>query len=287
MLYDILCRIRETSPIVHSIMNYVTINDCANLLLAVGASPVMGDAPQEAAEITSQSHALVINLGMLRPSAEESILASAACAKERGIPIILDPVGVGFSRYRRTLARRILAEYPVSVVRANRSEMRALFADEVTQRGVDTAHEELLTGDALTREMHYLSEKSSHHGIVLVATGSSDIVTCPAWHACVHNGVPEMRLVSGSGCQLTAFIGACVGASPDDAAKAALSATIAMGIAGEIARMRCTEHDGNMRFRDRMIDAIYHMNSNTFKEMASYELRAQKITSLCSDSGQS
>ena len=275
MLYDILCRVREINPIVHSIMNYVSINDCANLLLAAGASPIMADAPQEAAEITAKSHALVLNLGMLRQSSEESMRQSASRATERGIPVVLDPVGVGFSSYRHSFALELLRDFPVSVVRANRSEMHALFSEDRTQRGVDTSDSNPLTGDFLTKEVEFLREKSQHYKIVLVATGSVDLVSSPVRSTIVYNGVPEMRLVSGSGCQLSALVGACVGACPHDVGNAALAATIAMGIAGEVARELCTENDGNMRFRERMIDAIYHMNSNTFKEYASYEYQAR------------
>lgn len=57
--------IKKKRPVIHCITNAVTVNDCANILLAAGASPTMAHHPLEVEEITEGAAALVCNLGAI------------------------------------------------------------------------------------------------------------------------------------------------------------------------------------------------------------------------------
>ena len=126
MFAPLLQNLRDRRPLVHAITNYVTANDCANLLLACGASPIMADEPEEAPEITARAAGLVLNLGTLHRTTIPALLACGRTANARGIPVVLDPVGVGASRFRRDTALRLLREVRFTVIRGNLSEMETL-----------------------------------------------------------------------------------------------------------------------------------------------------------------
>ena len=224
--------VRGQSPRVHCITNYVTAADCANLLLACGARPVMADDPAEVAEITAQSRALVVNLGTPNERVLLSQRIAGKAAMAAGIPVVFDPVGVFASSFRREAAERFLAEVRPTVIRGNAAEMQVI--------------KELLRG--LPRP-------------VLVTTGEVDIVTDGERCFSVRNGRPEMAKVTGTGCQLSALIGAYVASSPKDVAKASAAAVAVMGVAGELAWERMARTDGNATYGRRIIDAVYTMTA--------------------------
>lgn len=230
--------VRVQSPRVHCITNYVTAADCANLLLAGGARPVMADDPAEVAEITAQSHALVVNLGTPNERVLLSQRIAGKAAMAAGIPVVFDPVGVFASSLRREAAERFLAEVRPSVIRGNSAEMEVI--------------REILRGLSGGRE---LSQP------VLVTTGEVDTVTDDERCFSVRNGRPEMAKVTGTGCQLSALIGAYVASSPKDVAKASAAAVAVMGVAGELAWERMARTDGNATYGRRIIDAVYTMTA--------------------------
>ena len=137
MLGAFLQAVRQAHPLIHCITNYVTVNDCANLLLAAGASPIMADAPEEAAEITARSQGLTLNLGTLQAGRVPAMLASGRQANRSGIPAVLDPVGAGASAFRTRTARQLLEEVRFAVIRGNLSEIQALAAGAGHPCGVD------------------------------------------------------------------------------------------------------------------------------------------------------
>ena len=136
-LGELLRQVKRQAPLVHCITNYVTARDCANLLLACGASPVMADDVEEVAEITAVSSGLYLNLGTLHCSSASAMLAAGTRAGEVGIPVLLDPVGVGASRFRRETAGKLLDAVPVAVIRGNASEIKTLVLGSAGARGVD------------------------------------------------------------------------------------------------------------------------------------------------------
>src|SRR5436190_13118448 len=133
-----LAAIREHKPLVHQITNYVVMNETANATLALGALPVMAHAAEEVEEMVALAGALVINIGTLSPHWVEAMLAAGRAANAAGVPVVLDPVGAGATRYRTETARRILGEVDVAVLRGNAGEVAALVGVEAEVRGVES-----------------------------------------------------------------------------------------------------------------------------------------------------
>lgn len=265
MPFEILQRIRYRQPLVHCISNYVSANDCANLLLAAGASPMMADAPEEMEEISTLCDAHVFNLGI--PSAQRfhamEISAMAACRMAR--PLVLDPVGVGSSAFRWKAANRLLESFPFAVIRGNASEITALANGATAQRGVDA--EAAL--EASVQDVYTLARKT---GAIVALTGDVDILSDGQRLYRVYNGCSMMRAVTGAGCMLSALIGAAVAVYPQDLLEATLAAVCTMGVCGERAFARMRAQDGNAAFRTGMIDALYRLRPEELGEEARYEV---------------
>jgi len=265
--FDIDC-LRAMHPRVHCITNYVTARDCANMLLAVGAQPVMADDPAESAEITAASDALVLNLGTLSGKRLEAMLLSGKQANAMGIPVVLDPVGVTASKMRRMAAEQLLSQVRMSIIRGNAAEIRALTGEKSGACGVDALQEESEDiADALVRRLGGMT------GAAVLLTGKTDILARDSRRALIFNGHPVMNRITGTGCQLSALIGAFAAALPDDPFAAALTAACMMGWCGEIAARRMTKQDGSASCAGYMIDAAYRMNTVTLREGARYEQR--------------
>ena len=264
MLAGLMSAVRAGAPLVHCITNYVTANDCANLLLACGASPIMADDPDESAEITRAAAALVLNMGTPSPRRLEAMLRSGRAASEAGLPVVLDPVGVGSSSLRIDAARRLLAEAHISVIRGNASEIAALAEGRRGERGVDSAAQGSV---ALARSL------ARDTGAVVLLTGAEDIVTDGETTLAALGGHPMMRLITGAGCQLSALTGAFVAAAPARPLEAALAAACAMGLCGETAHARLHGPDGSAALRAYVIDAMSNLTPEALEEGARYEVR--------------
>jgi hydroxyethylthiazole kinase len=260
MLGEALLRVRAAAPVVHSITNYVVMNATANALLAIGASPVMAHAPQEVEEMVGIAHALVLNLGTLSEAWIEAMVLAGRAAGRRGIPIVLDPVGAGATSYRTNTARRLIAELSPTIVRGNASEIRALAMDAVATRGVDSMHGSEESLDAARA----LSEA---HGCVVSMSGATDIIVSGARVARVHNGVPMMTRVTGTGCTASALTGAlaAVASSPFEAATQTM---VVLGVAGEIAAERAT---GSGSFQIHLLDALSGLEPGELERRARVE----------------
>lgn len=267
MLAEILRRNREKRPLVHCITNYVTANDCANLLLASGASPIMADDPEEAEEIVSMCGALVLNLGTPNPRKLEAMLRAGQAANRLGRPVVLDPVGVGGSELRKTAARRLLEQVRIAVIRGNASEIRTLVQGTSAHRGVDTDE-----GGSFEASCRLAGQLADSVGAAVVLTGETDVVTDGRTVFCVRNGHPMMRTVTGAGCQLSSLTGAFAAVWPGDTLHAALAAVCAMGLCGEIAHQRLSAMEGNASYRNYIIDAMYNLTPEKLEEGANYEI---------------
>lgn len=262
-----LTRLRAMRPRVHCITNYVSARDCANLLLAVGAQPVMADDPAESAEITAASDALVLNLGTLSTSKLEAMLLSGRKANEKGIPVVFDPVGVTASSLRRDAARRLLSHVKMSMIHGNISEIRILAGEEAPPSGVD-APEDIPDEIAACSLAGRLAGQT---GAAVLLSGRTDIVSDGARCVLISNGHPMMSRITGTGCQLSALMGAFAASAPCDPFGAAQTAACMMGLCGELAAARMGKQDGSMSCAGYIIDAAFHMDENTLKEGARYE----------------
>ena len=211
----------------HSITNYVVMNNTANALLALGASPVMAHAEEEMAEMVALSAALVINIGTLSAAWIRSMFAAAEHACKRGIPIVLDPVGAGATTYRTSTARDLIDTARPCIIRGNASEIMALCSDGIRSKGVDSAN---AASEALS------AAQSLHQafGSTVSISGETDYIVGEAGLIQVRNGHPMMTRVTGLGCTASALCGAFAAVEPDPM-RAAAQAAIVMGIAGEMA----------------------------------------------------
>jgi hydroxyethylthiazole kinase len=241
----LLARVRERRPLVHHITNMVTVNDVANVTLALGASPVMAHAPEEVEEMVSAAGALVLNLGTLTQDAVDVMVQAGRRANREGIPVILDPVGAGATAFRTVQALRVLAEVRVACVRGNAGEIAALSGTPGRVRGVDA------TGgvggvDRLTVEV------AGRTGAVIAATGAVDFLSDGQRGVRVENGHPMLARITGSGCMATAAIGAFAAVERDTLAAAA-GALLCFEVAAENA---AAVAGGPGTFRAALLDAL-------------------------------
>ncbi len=251
--------VRKTSPLIHNITNYVTVNDCANMLLACGASPIMADDGDEVAEITGICQGLNVNIGTLNRNTIPSMLAAGKRAYELGHPIVLDPVGAGASRLRTETALKLMKEIPFTVIRGNGSEIRTLAGGNGATKGVDADVSDQVAEGTLEEAVECAKAFALQSRAVVVITGVIDIVADKEHAYCIRNGHSMMGLVTGTGCQLSALTAAFVAANPGSPLEATAAAVCAMGLCGEIGYSRMNSQDGNASYRNYIIDAMYHL----------------------------
>ena len=205
----VLKQIRECRPLVHCISNIVSANDCANLLLSVGASPMMAQACEEMEEIAAISSAAVLNTGTPDAARFRLCALRGRLARERGTPVVLDPVGVGACRWRRDQLKSMLSEFRPSIVRVNLSEALALLGSASVERGVDNnAGSSCDAGDAAQKLARNLD-------CTVLLSGDADHISDGRRSLCVHGGSAMMTMVTGSGCMLSALCGAFAAVESD------------------------------------------------------------------------
>lgn len=255
---DLIELVRTQKPLVHQITNYVTVNDCANITLAAGASPIMADDIGEVADITAISSALVLNIGTLNQRTIPSMLAAGKKASELGIPVVLDPVGAGASKLRGETAQAILREVKIAVLRGNISEIANLVGLDAAGSGVDAAED-----DAGRNAVHVAETAARRYGCVSAVTGEIDVISDGSKTVSIHNGHIMLTKVTGTGCMTSALVGAYCGVSKDYLT-AAISGVAAMGLAGEAAFERAG-HLGTGSFRTALIDSISCLDKRHFE----------------------
>lgn len=253
-------RVRERCPLVHHLTNFVTVNDCANVTLAIGASPIMAIAPEEAGEIAALSSALVLNIGSLDAAAVDVMVAAGKCANAKNVPVVFDPVGAGASAFRRRATERILEEVKIAVVRGNISEIRSVGGLASTGKGVDADPADSGANAAQIAKTVARSRKCA-----VAVTGARDAISDGETVIYVDNGHPMLTKVSGTGCMCTSLVGAFVGAEPAKPLLGAAAAIMCMGIAGDMAFARAGGA-GYGSFRLAVMDAISLMNGKSLLE---------------------
>lgn len=272
MLETYLAEVRRKKPLVHCITNYVTANDVANSLLAVGASPIMADEPLEVAEITQRCDALTINLGTLNQGKVESLLIAGKKANELGHPVVLDPVGVGSSRFRKEVAEKILKTIQVTVIRGNGSEIKALAQGTESGRGVDASLKDLMQEADLKEEILFMKDFAKQSKSILLVTGAVDLACDGERSLILRNGHTMMSQITGTGCQLSALVAAFLAANPRNPLMATASAATCYGLAGELAKARLRPEEGTATYRNRLIDALSLLTETDLKGGTMYEI---------------
>lgn len=263
---NLLEEVRKNVPLVHNITNYVTVNDCANAILAIGASPIMADDIKEAADITSISTALVINMGTLNQRTVESMISSGKKANELGIPVVFDPVGAGASQFRNETAHKILSNIKISILRGNLSEISFIAGAEVNTKGVDSAEE-----DNKNDAVFVAKSVANKYDCITAITGVVDVITDGKRVTKISNGHKMMSKVTGTGCMSSGLVGAFAGAAylndSKDYYSAAVSGILTMAIAGELSFEK-VGHIGMGSFHINIIDAISQMSPEIFEKRA-------------------
>lgn len=272
MLKEMLENVKEKRPLIHNITNYVTVNDCANILLACGASPIMADDENEVEEITTICGGLNINIGTLNQRTIPAMQKAGVKANELGHPILLDPVGVGASTLRTKTAQELMKYINFTVIRGNISEIKTLARGTGTTRGVDADISDSVTKENLSQTVAFAKAFSKKTGAIIAITGAIDIVSDESRAYCIFNGQPMMRSITGTGCQLSALTTAFVTANQETPLEAVVAAVCTMGICGEKAYERLSEQDGNATYRNYIIDAVYHLLGDELEEKARYEI---------------
>jgi hydroxyethylthiazole kinase len=238
-----LAKIDATKPLVHQITNVVVTNDSANLTLGFGALPVMAYAIEEVAEMARIAQALVLNIGTLSAEEIAAMLVAGRAAGEKGIPIVLDPVGAGATRFRTESALKLLEELPITVLRGNRGEIGALVGSGEV-RGVEA------TGSEDPFEVAKAAR--DRFGVTVAVTGPTDVIVGLDRTLLVDNGDPLLGRITGSGCMSTAAIGIFNGVGSDPALQTAL-ALATYGLAAERAAEGAP---GPGTFRSRLLDEV-------------------------------
>ncbi len=271
ILKTALENVRAQVPLVHSITNYVTVNDCANALLACGASPIMSDEPAEVCEIASLCGGLVLNIGTLNMASIEAMYVAGRRAAELGRPIVLDPVGAGATTLRTKTAAELLDELPVTVVRGNMSEMKAVAGASNATRGVDVNPYDVVREDNLASSAAFARDLAAKSDSIIAVTGAIDIVADAQRAFAVRSGSPVMAKMTGTGCMLTCIVAAYAVANPDNLFEAVAAAVAYEGLAGELAASRMAKADGNGTFHAYLLDALTTMTGDMLERGAKVE----------------
>jgi hydroxyethylthiazole kinase len=247
-----LRRLREAKPLVHQITNYVVMNETANATLALGALPVMAHAREEVEEMVALAGSLVLNIGTLSPHWVDAMIAAGRAANANGIPVVLDPVGAGATRYRTETAKRILDEVDVTVLRGNAGEVATLVGVDADVRGVESAG---AGGDPYD----IARQAARALGVIAAVTGPTDHVSDGDRVAKVSNGDPMLATVTGTGCMSSTVTG-CFLTAAESPFDAAVEALVAFGVAGEDAARGAK---GPGTFHVNLYDALAALDPET------------------------
>lgn len=266
MFEKILETVFVKTPLVHSITNYVTVNDCANIILACGGSPIMADDIDEVEEITSICNSLVINIGTLNERTITSMIKAGKKANELGHPVILDPVGAGASKLRTQTVFQLLQEVKFAVIRGNISEIKTVYEGSGTTKGVDADVNDVVHDSNLDEVVSFAQALSKKTDAVIAITGAIDIVADSKKAYIIRNGHPIMSKITGTGCMLTTVIGSFCGANDDDILGATAAAVCAFGLCGELAFDRMKGVDGGTSsFKIFLIDFMSKMTKQMLR----------------------
>ncbi len=250
--YQLLKKVREEKPLVHHVTNWVTINDCANIVKAFGASPVMAHAKEEASDMAAIAKSLVLNIGTLTSDLIEAMTIAGKSANRAGIPVVLDVCGAGATPFRDRKAEEILSAVEVSVIKGNVSEIARIAGENIRTKGVDA-------GKVDKDRVEIARDLSRCRGAVVVITGETDVVTDAETVLLVRNGCEMMSRVVGTGCMAASVIGAfaAVCGNPVSRGRVAEAAAAALACYGLCAEIAARSAQGPGTFKERLFDAAY------------------------------
>lgn len=249
---ELLKDVKDKKPLVHHITNYVTANDCANMVLSIGGSPVMADEIDEVEEMVSLSSALVINMGTLNKRTIEAMLMAGKMANKLDIPVILDPVGVGATGLRTNTASKLLKEINFSVIKGNMSEIKILSGVKAIIKGVDSV-------ESMDNAEEIAVQLAKKYNCIAAITGKKDIVTDGERLCKIDNGHKMMADITGTGCMCTSLVGTFCGVIRDYYLST-IAGILSMDLSGEKAFISLKENDGTGTFKVKLMDSIYKLS---------------------------
>ncbi len=259
---QLLSDVKTKKPLVHHLTNYVTVNDCANIVLALGGSPVMADDAGEVEEMVSIASALVINIGTLNSRTIETMLLSGKKANQLGIPVVLDPVGAGATALRSNTAARLIQEVKLAVLRGNMSEIKVIAGIDARTRGVDSV-------DGGAGGVEVALSLAKRLGCTVAITGAQDIISDGSRTGLIANGTPLLSKITGTGCMATSLIGCYAGVTADSYL-AACAGLITMGLAGEKAATGFNQAQGIGTYKVKLMDGIDQLTSEDMIQGGKY-----------------
>lgn len=261
---NLLENVKKKKPLVHSITNYVTATDCANIILALGGSPTMADFSKEVEDIAGIASAVVLNMGIINDDMVEAMIIAGKKANACGTPVIFDPVGAGVAPYRNSVAQRLLKEVKINIIRGNISEIKFISGISSVTKGVDASESDMnMNNEKKIKIAQNLAKKLN---CVVAITGVDDIISDGEKNVILSNGTKLLASVTGTGCMTSALCGAYAGAG-DDYFIAAISAVLSMSLSGEISEEK-NKDIGLGSFHIGIIDAISTLTPSIIKEKA-------------------
>lgn len=273
----LLEEVKVKNPLTHCITNFVTVNDCANAVLAIGASPIMSEDVEEIEEVVTIADALVINIGKLNQEQVEAMRISSTHANKTNTPIILDPVGVGISQLRNNVTLELIENYKLAAIRGNITEIKTIakltgiISESNTAKGVDVSASDIITKDNLNANAEIISKLADKLDTTILASGPIDILSDGKTTIAIDNGDEMMPQITGSGCMLSSIVGSCIGAT--NPLEGTLLAALLMTIAGEKARAKVdNENAGTGSFRAYLIDYLYKLDGKTLIDESNIEI---------------
>ena len=253
---ELLIRIKECRPLIHHITNYVTMNDCANAVLALGGSPIMAKDPSEVEEVVAMSKALVLNMGTPDSNTFKSMILAGKIAKEMKIPVIFDPVGAGVTPFRREMCRKLLSDIKPDVIRGNISEIMYMAGKDGCSCGVDSNLD-------IDNAMGIVRGLAKDLNCVVAATGRKDLISDGSTAYIIENGHEMLSKITGAGCMATSLAGTFCSVA-EDYLKGTVGGIMVMGISGQLANACLMPNEGIGMFKTRLFDNIYNLNRDIF-----------------------
>ncbi|BDB02077.1 hydroxyethylthiazole kinase 2 [Clostridium botulinum] len=260
LIINKLLQIRQSvklkKPLIHYITNPISINDCANMILAAGAKPIMAEHPLEVSEITSVSKSLGVNLGNITDNKMKSMLISGKTAYENKIPQVIDLVGVGCSKLRLDYARKFISECHPNVIKGNMSEIKAIYGIKSSAKGIDVGACDIITEQNFDENIKMIKRLSMETGSVVAATGVVDIISNGTHTYIISNGCEVLSMITGTGCMLTGLIASYI--SSENILEGTVLAVALMGICGELSQ----HAKGTGSFRNELIDNMFSISDD-------------------------
>ncbi len=264
----LLSEIKKNRPLIHQITNYVTVNDCANVTLAVGASPAMADDENEVEDFVKIASSLLINIGTLNENMKKSMLKATIKAKELEKVVVLDPVAVGASKYRTNCVKKLLENRKISVIRGNISEIKSLLGSSKNSKGADASSSDF---ESVQNSIQIAKELALKEKVIVALTGQIDVISDGKRVAVIENGSKLLQDITGAGCMSTSLVASFCGTNKEYLFEATVLGVLTMALCGEIAQ-NLTQKEGLGSFHKELFNQISKFDIDLIKKYSKIKI---------------